>query len=147
MKAYYISLKRKYSTEKVKINTRDNTKSYQIITTRVWFCEKKVYTPNTTFYSLFIPMTNKNIITWLVIVWVITAVWLFVSFVSNADAKVKPTVKDQCFLSGSIDACVQLDKQNKETYKKLTEVLSGIANDNAKVKEHTQKLLSWSSFQ
>ena len=106
-----------------------------------WFINIFDYTTNTTFYSLFIPMTNKHLITWLVIVWVITAVWLFVSFMSNADAKVEPTVKDQCFLSGSIDACVQLDKQNKETYKKLTDVLYGIANDNAKVKEHTQKLL------
>jgi len=62
--------------------------------------------------------------------------------IKNKDPKVLPTVKDQCFLSGSIDACIQLDKSNKEAYKKLTEVLSGIANDNAKVKEYTQKLLS-----
>jgi len=62
--------------------------------------------------------------------------------ITNKDPKVVPTVKDQCFLSGSIDACIQLDKSNKEAYKKLTEVLSGIANDNAKVKQHTQKLLS-----
>lgn len=93
-----------------------------------WFINIFDYTTNTTFYSLFIPMTNKHLITWLVIVWVITAVWLFVSFVSNADAKKELSDVDLCIGSGSVWACTELVIKNW----KLGE---SIQKQNAKAKE------------
>lgn len=56
------------------------------------------------------------------------------------------TVREQC-LSGSIDACVTIDKYNKDLYKTLEITQQAVAESNKPIKEHTQKLLSGSSFQ
>jgi len=96
-------------------------------------------------YILLILMTKKHLFIglWAILIWIVAIVYSILP--KGTEAK-EPTLKDQCFLSGSIDACVSLDKQNKASYAKLQEVLSGIAQENAKVKQHTQQLLSWSSF-
>lgn len=56
------------------------------------------------------------------------------------------TTRDECF-SGSIDACVTLDKQNKQLYKILEDTQQQLAENNKAIKEQASKLLSWSSFQ
>lgn len=96
-------------------------------------------------YILLILMTRKHLFIglWAIVVWIVAIVYSVLP--KNTEAK-EPTLKDQCFLSGSIDACVSLDKQNKQNYVKIQQVLESIAQENAKVKEHTQQLLSWSSF-
>lgn len=98
-----------------------------------WFINIFDYTTNTTFYSLFIPMNNKHLITWLVIVWVITAVWLFVSFVSNADAKKELSDQEICYGTWStfdlqVKACWRIIKQAQENYEKLQKELQKNAN-------------------
>lgn len=56
------------------------------------------------------------------------------------------TVREQCF-AGSIDACVSLDKTNKQLYKELEVTQQAIAENNKAIKEQAGKLLSGSSFQ
>jgi len=56
------------------------------------------------------------------------------------------TARQQCF-SGSIDACVSLDKTNKQLYKELEVTQQAIAENNKAIKEQAGKLLSGSSFQ
>ena len=56
------------------------------------------------------------------------------------------TTQQQC-LNGSIDACVTIDRYNKDLYKTLEITQQQIAENNKWIKEHTQKLLSGSSFQ
>ena len=55
------------------------------------------------------------------------------------------TVREQCF-AGSIDACVSLDKANKDLYKVLEVTQNEIAENNKTIKEQAGKLLSGSSF-
>jgi len=55
------------------------------------------------------------------------------------------TVREQCF-AGSIDACVSLDKTNKDLYKVLEFTQEAIAENNKAIKEQAGKLLSGSSF-
>jgi hypothetical protein len=56
------------------------------------------------------------------------------------------TVREQCF-SGSIDACISLDKANKDLYKVLETTQGKVAENNKAIKEQASKLLSGSSFQ
>ena len=120
-------------------------KSYRFVTTKIWFYDKKVYTTNTTFYYLFIPMTNKNIITWLVIVWVITAVWLFVSFVSNTDAKKELSDKDVCYGSGAtfetqVTACGRIIKESQKLYPEIEKALQEVSNNASGARNQISKL-------
>jgi len=47
------------------------------------------------------------------------------------------TMREQCF-AGSIDACVSLDKTNKQLYKDLENTQNQIAENNKVIKEHRQ---------
>ena len=51
------------------------------------------------------------------------------------------TTRDECF-NGSIDACITLDKQNKQLYKQLEDTQTQLAENNKAIKEQASKLLS-----
>lgn len=82
-------------------------------------------------------------------------IWLFclctVSIVSivaynNYSSQSEITTREKCF-AGSIDACVALDKTNKDQRALLEDAQLKVSESNKSVKTQTQKLLSGSSFQ
>jgi hypothetical protein len=49
--------------------------------------------------------------------------------------------RELCF-AGSIDACISLDKTNKQLYNELEKTQNQIAENNKAIKEQAAKLLS-----
>ena len=88
--------------------------------------------------------SNAKTIIWLVSLILIGTVSVMAYNKYNSQPEL--TMREQCF-TGSIDACVSLDKTNKQLYKELEVTQQAIAENNKSIKEHTQKLLSGSSFQ
>lgn len=94
-------------------------------------------------------MNNKHLITWLVIVWVITAVWLFVSFVSNTDAKVELSDQEICNGTWStfeqrVEACGRVIAITDENYIDYSWQLAFVhqkIDQNSKVKKDAQEII------
>lgn len=89
-------------------------------------------------------LSNAKTIIWLVCLCSVSVIGVYAY--NQIELKPETTMRDECF-SGSIDACVSLDKTNKQLYKDLENTQNQIAENNKVIKEHTQKLLSGSSFQ
>lgn len=88
-------------------------------------------------------MNAKKILIWLVCLCIISMGSLGTYRYYNTQPTI--TTREQCF-SGSIDACVTLDKQNKQLYKQLEDTQQQLAENNKAIKQQASKLLSWSSF-
>lgn len=86
---------------------------------------------------------NAKII-WLVCLFTVS----ILSIVAYNEYSSEPTIttREKCF-AGSIDACIALDKTNKDQRQVLEDAQLKVSENNKKVKEQTQKLLSGSSFQ
>ncbi len=82
------------------------------------------------------------------IYWIITISTICIGAVVSYkyyNTQPEQTTRELCF-AGSIDACVTLDKNNKELYKQLEITQQQIAENNKAIKEQASLLLSWSSF-
>lgn len=87
-------------------------------------------------------MSNVQKLLWLSIIIIICVAG---GFVYNYTNKPTVTTREQCF-NGSIDACVTLDKTNKQLYRDLEITQQQIAENNKAIKAQASRLLSWSSF-
>lgn len=86
---------------------------------------------------------NAKVIIWLVCLCSVSVISVLAY---NQSMRVpETTMREQCF-AGSIDACVSLDKTNKQLYKELEVTQQAIAENNKAIKEQAGKLLSGSSF-
>ena len=89
-------------------------------------------------------MLNGKQIIWLVsIILVGTGSFMAYKYYSTQP---ELSMRDECF-AGSIDACISLDKINKNIWKILEDTQYKVSEENKLVKEQASKLLSWSSFQ